>query len=47
MEIIVLYNYSYIAYLKCPDVLKNVGKHVAMRRKDGTWDYNAVKNALS
>lgn len=47
MEIIVLYNYSYRAYSKCPEILKNIGKHVAMKKSDGTWDYNAVKEALN
>lgn len=46
MEIIVLYNYSYIAKSKCPEVLRNKGNHVAMKNSDGTWNYNAVKNAL-
>lgn len=47
MEIIVLYNYSYRAYSKCPEVLRKKGKHVAMKNIDGSWDYNAVKEALN
>lgn len=47
MEIIVLYNYSYVAKSKCPEVLRNKGKHVAMKNSDGTWNYTAVKNALN
>ena len=47
MDIIVLYNYSYRAYSKCPEVLKNKGKHIAMKTFGGKWDYNAVKEALN
>lgn len=49
IEIIVLYNAAAIDKNKCPDIIKNDGKHVAMcYRKDGRlyWDYNAVKNAI-
>lgn len=49
IEIIVLYNAATIDKNKCPDIIKNYGKHVAMcYRKDGRlyWDYNAVKNAI-
>lgn len=49
IEIIVLYYAAAIDKNKCPDIIKNYGKHVAMcYRKDGRlyWDYNAVKNAI-
>lgn len=46
MEIIVLYNYTYRAYSKCPEILRDIGKHVAMKKSDGSWDYNAIKEAL-
>lgn len=49
IEIIVLYNAAIVDKNKCPDIIKNYGKHVAMcYRKDGRlyWDYNAVKNAI-
>lgn len=49
IDIIVLYNDTYVAKSKCPVAVKNIGKHVAMcYKKDGKiyWDYQAVKNAL-
>lgn len=49
IEIIVLYNSCYVDKNKCPDIIKNYGKHVAMcYRRDGNiyWDYCAVKNAI-
>lgn len=49
IDIVVLYNFTYIAKSKCPDVVKNIGKHVAMCYKnDGKiyWDYQSIKKAL-
>ena len=46
LNIIVLYNATTINKSKCPDVLKGVGTHTAMRSTNG-WDYLAVKNALN
>ena len=45
MNIIVLYNSSYVHKDWCPDLLKNVGIHVPMKT-NGYWDYSAVKNAF-
>jgi hypothetical protein len=50
LSIIVMYNAATVDKSKCPDAVKNIGKHIAMcYYKEGKyyWDYNAVKNALS
>ena len=50
LKIIILYNAATVDKNKCPDALKNIGKHVAMcYYQNGTyyWDYNAVKNAFA
>lgn len=50
LDIIVLYNDTKVDKDKCPTVLRNRGKHVAMVYKgtDGKqyWDYQAVKSAF-
>ena len=49
LKIVVLYNALTINKAKCPDVIKNVGTHVAMLiYKNGRydWNYQAVKNAI-
>ena len=49
LEIVVLYNAATVDKTKCPDIIKNVGTHVAMcYRSEGKlyWDYQAVKNAI-
>ena len=50
ITIIVLYKSTYIDKSKCPDILRNKGKHKQMLCKgiDGNiyWDYNAVKEAF-
>ena len=49
LEIIVLYNAATVNKSKCPDVIKNVGTHVAMCYYENGqyyWDYQAVKNAI-
>lgn len=49
IDIVVLYNYTYVAKSKCPDAVKNTGKHIAMRYiRDGKeyWDYQSIKNAI-
>lgn len=48
LQIIVLYNAATVDKSKCPDILKNVGTHVAMRYYEQGkyyWDYQTVKNA--
>ncbi|WP_429092585.1 TIR domain-containing protein [Aeromonas veronii] len=50
LNIVVLYNAATIDKSKCPDAVKNIGKHVAMHHYvSGTyyWDYQSVKSALS
>lgn len=49
LNIVVLYNAAVVNKSRCPDSLKNTGKHVAMQYlEDGTryWDYQAVKKAI-
>lgn len=51
MKIVVLYNAASVDKSKCPDVLKNVGTHVAMKSYNFTWnsyryDYYKVKQAI-
>lgn len=49
IDIIVLYNYTYVKRSKCLDAVKNIGTHTPMcYEKDGKvyWDYQAVKDAL-
>jgi len=48
-NIVVLYNATTVKKALCPETLKSVGTHAAMRySRDGEqyWDYNAVKKAL-
>lgn len=51
MKIVVLYNATIVDKSKCPDILKNVGTHEAMKSYNYKWssysyDYNKVKNAI-
>lgn len=49
LKIVVLYKSTAVNKSNCPDVIKNVGTHVAMRcYQYGTpnWDYQAIKNAI-
>lgn len=54
MRIVVLYNDVIVDKNKCPEVLKNVGTHVPMKKIDldithgiqFKWDYESVKKAL-
>ena len=49
IPITVLYNSCVVNKSKCPDIIKNYGKHAAMCfRRDGKlyWDYDAVKRAI-
>lgn len=51
MKIVVLYNAASVDKSKCPDILNNVGTHVAMKSYNYVWqsyryDYNKVKQAI-
>lgn len=51
MKIVVLYNSSIVYKSKCPEILRNIGKHVAMKSYNvyaGKYMYNYqnVKNAI-
>lgn len=50
IRIVVLYKSEMVDRNKCPDVLREVGVHVAMcYRENGQlyWDYQSVKNAIN
>ena len=50
LKIVVLYNAVSVNKTKCPEAIKNVGTHKAMKYiKDGSfyWDYQTVKHAIS
>ena len=51
MKIVVLYNAASVDKSKCPEALRNVGTHVAMKSYNSTWcrymyDYYNVRNAI-
>ncbi len=50
LKIIVLYNKTYIAKSLCPSQLKDIGTHVAMKKRDAfgnvTFDYESVRKAI-
>lgn len=50
IEVIVLYKSTVVNKSKCPEAVKNIGKHVPMwcKKNDGKiyWDYDAVKRAF-
>ncbi|WP_298562800.1 hypothetical protein [uncultured Phascolarctobacterium sp.] len=49
LKIVVLYNAARVDRTKCPDMVKDVGTHVAMcTYRDGQycWDYQTVKNVI-
>ena len=49
LKIVVLYNAATVDKSKCPDVVKNIGTHVAMCYYQGGtyyWNYQAVKDAI-
>lgn len=49
LKIVVLYNAARVDRSKCPDVVKYIGTHAAMRTyRNGQyyWDYQTVKNAI-
>ena len=51
MKIVVLYNAATVDKSKCPDILKNIGTHVAMKSYNSVWqdyrfDYQKVRIAI-
>lgn len=50
IKIVVLYNSATVDKNKCPDAVKNIGTHIAMKIKTGynsySWNYEIVKKAL-
>lgn len=50
LKIIVLYNKTYKATSLCPEQLKNIGTHVAMKKTNWqgqvVWDYESVRKAI-
>jgi len=50
LKIVVLYNAASVNKSKCPDIIKNIGTHKAMRYIEDRkyyWDYQTVKNAIT
>lgn len=49
LKIVVLYNGARVNKSKCPDIIKNIGTHVAMQYYESGlyyWNYQAIKNAI-
>ena len=46
LKIVVLYNATTVDRSKCPDAIKYVGTHVAMKDRYYAWNYQAVKDAI-
>lgn len=49
LKIVVLYNAAMVNKNKCPNVVKDIGTHIAMCYRDNGqlyWDYKAVKEAI-
>lgn len=51
VKIVVLYNAASVNKNKCPDILKNIGVHVAMKsynvyRDKYLYDYEQVRKAI-
>jgi len=46
LRIVVLYNSIYKYPDRCPEVVRDIGIHVAMKKSNGDWDYYAVKDAI-
>lgn len=50
LKIIVLYNKTYINKSLCPDQLRDIGTHVAMKKRDFygnvTWNYESVRKTI-
>ena len=55
LKIVVLYNSAKVRKELCPDAVKNLGNHTAMKKRDyewhaktyvEKWDYQAVKDAI-
>lgn len=45
IKILILYNSSYVKKWKCPESLRNIGVHEAMK-SNGSYDYQKVKKAF-
>ena len=46
IKILVLYNSSYVYKERCPESVRDIGKHIPMK-KYGDWDYAAVRDAFT
>lgn len=46
LKIVVLYKATTVDKTRCPEAVKDIGTHVAMRLSTGLWNYDSVKNAL-
>ena len=49
LKVVVIYNSTYIRKNKCPEILRNTGKHIpAYSYSNGVkkWNYSEIKNAI-
>lgn len=46
LKIVVLYNSIYKHLNNCPESVRDIGTHVAMKNSDGSWNYNSIRNAI-
>lgn len=46
VKIVVLYNSACVNKRLCIESIKDTGTHVAMKKADGSWDYQTIKNAI-
>ena len=50
MKVVVIYNYMTVRKDKCPEAVRNIGKHIAGITRDingnPKFDYQAIKNAI-
>ena len=51
LKIVVIYNYSFVWKEKCPDVVKNIGKHIKGYYFDSNdhkqWNYSEIKETIN
>lgn len=51
LKIVVIYNYSFVWKEKCPEVVRNTGKHINgyYKATDGKyyWNYSEIKDAIN
>lgn len=46
LKIVVLYNSRYVYRERCPEVIRDVGKHIPMIDSNGYWNYTDIRDAI-